>query len=205
MNQPYDAKGHGVSEVLEAVSVHGVGSGGMGGTFTPTLFMGIMLGSSFGYAANMLFPETTAPGGYALAGMAAFFGAAAHAPFTAIMVPFELSEYNHHMILPIMLTTVVATLVAQTISPHSMYTSSLVRQGIKVRRGAPGQELYVMDSITVGETMSKEIDTVPSTMPLFHLMEKFDQTHALILFMLTTRHWLNEVPKRQNRNCLNQN
>ena len=153
-----------------------LGSGGMGGTFTPTLFMGIMLGSSFGYVANMLFPEIT-QGGYALAGMAAFFGAAAHAPFTAIMVPFELSGYNHHMILPIMLTTVVATLVAQTISPHSMYTSSLVRQGIKVRRGAPGQELYVMDSITVGEAMSKEIDTVPSTMPLFHLMEQFDQTH----------------------------
>ena len=34
-----------------------------------------------------------------------------------------------------------------------------------------------MDSITVGEAMSKNIDTVPFAMPLFHLMEKFDQTH----------------------------
>ncbi|MCK5525039.1 MAG: chloride channel protein [Thiomargarita sp.] len=155
-----------------------LGSGGTGGTFTPTLFMGIMLGSSFGYAVNILFPEITAPSGaYALAGMAAFFGGAAHAPFTAIMVAFELTQYNYHMVLPIMLTTVVATLVAKSITPESMYTSKLVSQGVKIRRGAPGQELYIMDNITVGEAMTKDIEVVPLKMSLFHLMEKFDQTH----------------------------
>jgi CIC family chloride channel protein len=155
-----------------------IGSGGTGGTFTPTLFMGLMLGSSFGYAVNMLFPGITAPtGAYALAGMAAFFGGAAHAPFTAIMVAFELTQYNYHMILPIMLTTVVATLVAQSITPDSMYTSHLVSKGIKIRRVEPGQELYVMDTVTVEEAMTKDIEVVPLTMSLFQLMEKFDQTH----------------------------
>ena len=155
-----------------------LGSGGTGGTFTPSLFMGIMLGSSFGYATNLLFPEITAPtGAYALAGMAAFFAAAAHAPFTGILVAFEITQYNFHLVLPIMLTAVVATIVAQAISPNSMYTSKLVNLGIKVRRGAPGQELFVMDGITVSEAMSQNVETVTLNMPVFNLMEKFDQSH----------------------------
>ncbi|MEK8021833.1 MAG: chloride channel protein, partial [Candidatus Parabeggiatoa sp.] len=154
-----------------------LGSGGSGGTFTPTLFMGAMLGGSFGHLVNMWFPAITAPAGaYAMAGMAAFFGGAAHAPVTAIIVAFELTG-NYHIILPIMLATVISTLVAQSIHPSSMYTMKLVRRGIKVRRGAPGQELFVMDSITVGEAMSKQIEVVPLGLPLLDLMEKFDKTH----------------------------
>jgi len=154
-----------------------LGSGGSGGTFTPTLFMGAMLGGSFGHLVNMWFPAITAPAGaYAMAGMAAFFGGAAHAPVTAIIVAFELTG-NYHIILPIMLATVISTLVAQSIHPSSMYTLKLVRRGIKVRRGAPGQELFVMDSITVGEAMSKQIEVVPLGLPLLDLMEKFDKTH----------------------------
>jgi CIC family chloride channel protein len=154
-----------------------LGSGGSGGTFTPSLFMGAMLGGTFGHVVNILFPTLNAPvGAYALAGMAAFFGGAAHAPMTAILVAFELTG-NYHLILSIMLATVISTLVAQSLNPSSMYTLKLVRRGIKVRRGALGQELFVMDSVTVREAMTKEVEVVPLTMPLFHLMEKFDQTH----------------------------
>ena len=154
-----------------------LGSGGSGGTFTPTLFMGAMLGGSFGHVVNLWFPEITAPpGAYALAGMAAFFSGAAHAPMTAIFVAFELTG-NYHLILPIMLTTVISSLVSQTLHPNSMYTLKLVHRGIRIIRGAPGQELYVMDSIAVEDAMTKEVDTVPLAMPLLRLMEKFDQTH----------------------------
>jgi chloride channel protein, CIC family len=153
-----------------------LGSGGSGGTFTPSLFMGAMLGGSFGHVVNMLFPETTAPpGAYALAGMAAFFSGAAHAPMTAIFVAFELTG-NYHLILPIMLTTVISSLVSQTIHPNSMYTLKLVGRGIRIIRGAPGQELYIMDSVSVNEAMTEKVDTVPLSMPLLRLMEKFDQT-----------------------------
>ncbi len=154
-----------------------LGSGGTGGTFTPSLFMGAMLGGTFGYLVHGWFPELTAPSGaYALAGMAAFFGAAAHAPVTSIVVALELSK-DYHLILPIMLTTVVGTLVAQSIHPNSMYTLKLRKMGIKERRGAPGHELYLMDSVTVSEAMNKDVKVVPLTMPLFQLMERFDQTH----------------------------
>jgi CIC family chloride channel protein len=154
-----------------------LGSGGTGGTFTPSLFMGAMLGGTFGILVHSWFPMATAPSGaYALAGMAAFFGGAAHAPFTGIMVAFELT-HNFNIILPIMLATVISTLVAQNIDQTSMYTRKLVRRGIQVRRGAPEHATDVMERLTVGDAMSTEIETVPLTMPLFELMEKFDQSH----------------------------
>ncbi len=154
-----------------------LGSGGSGGTFTPSLFMGAMLGGTFGHIVNLYFPEITAePGAYALAGMAAFFGGAAHAPVTAIIVAFEVTN-NYYLILPIMLATVISTLVAQTITPNSMYTHKLVRRGIQIRRGAPEHATDVMETMTVGEAMSTSIETVPITMSLFNLMEKFDQSH----------------------------
>ncbi|MCK5877250.1 MAG: chloride channel protein [Candidatus Marithrix sp.] len=154
-----------------------LGSGGTGGTFTPTLFMGAMSGGTFGHIVNIMFPTITAPpGAYALAGMSAFFAAAAHAPMTSILVAFELTG-NYQLILPIMLTTVIATLVAQHISPNSMYTNKLVRRGIKPRRTVPGQRVDLMSSLTVDEVMSTKIDTVPATMSLEELIEKFAETH----------------------------
>ncbi|MGD2057935.1 MAG: chloride channel protein, partial [Anaerolineales bacterium] len=62
-----------------------LGSGGSGGIFAPSLFMGAMLGTAFGLAANIMLPDITAsPGAYALVGMAAVFAASAHAPITAV-------------------------------------------------------------------------------------------------------------------------
>lgn len=153
-----------------------LGSGGSGGTFTPSLFMGAMLGGSFGHLVNTLFPMMTAPvGAYALVGMAAFFAGAAHAPLTSIILAVELTG-NYNLILPIMLATVTSTLVTSSIHPHSMYTMKLAQRGIKVRRGAPGHELDLMETITVGEAMTKEVETVPLTMSLIKLMDKFDQS-----------------------------
>ncbi len=153
-----------------------LGSGGSGGTFTPSLFMGAMLGGSFGHLVNTWFPMMTAPvGAYALVGMAAFFAGAAHAPLTSIILAVELTG-NYTLILPIMLATVTSTLVTSSIHPHSMYTMKLALRGIKVRRSEPGHELDLMETITIGEAMTKQVETVPLTMSLIQLIDKFDQS-----------------------------
>ena len=82
--------------------------------FVPSLFMGAMLGGTFGHIAHSMFPETVAPSGaYALVGMAAFFGGVAHAPITAILILFEKTG-DYQIILPLMLATVVSTIVSRT-------------------------------------------------------------------------------------------
>jgi CIC family chloride channel protein len=151
-----------------------LGSGGSGGIFAPSLFMGAMLGSLYGQAAHQLFPSVTAPAGaYAMVGMAAFFSAAAHAPATAILILFEMTgDYN--IILPLMLATVVSTLISRLLSTESIYTLKLTRRGIHLEQG---QDVDVMQGVTVGEAMSTEMDVVPPEMPLVELADEFARTH----------------------------
>jgi CIC family chloride channel protein len=151
-----------------------LGSGGSGGIFAPSLFMGAMLGSLFGQAAHYLFPSVTAPAGaYAMVGMAAFFSSAAHAPITAILILFEMTgDYN--IILPLMLATVVSTLVARLLSSESIYTLKLTRRGIHLEQG---QDVDVMQGVTVREAMTTELDVVPLQMPLVDLADEFARTH----------------------------
>ncbi|MBF0280475.1 MAG: chloride channel protein [SAR324 cluster bacterium] len=152
-----------------------LGSGGSGGIFAPSLFMGAMLGASFGQVVNIIFPGSTAPSGaYALVGMAAFFSGAAHAPITAILILFEMTG-DYHIILPLMLATVVSTLIARMISEESIYTLKLSRRGVHLEAGA--EDIDVMQGITVEEVMSKDIDTIALSMPLKQLMEEFAHTH----------------------------
>ena len=68
-----------------------LGSGGSGGVFAPSLYMGAMLGGVFGSAAHALFPDWTGgSGAYAMVGMAAFFAATAKAPTTSIIILLEM-------------------------------------------------------------------------------------------------------------------
>jgi CIC family chloride channel protein len=151
-----------------------LGSGGSGGVFAPSLFMGAMLGEAFGQVVHAVFPAITAPvGAYAMVGMAAVFSGAAHAPVTAILILFEMTG-DYHIILPLMLATVMSTLVSQLISRESIYTLKLTRRGVHLRQG---QDIDVMQSITVRDAMTTDVDTVPLTMALDELAEEFWRSH----------------------------
>ena len=87
-------------------------SGTSGGTLAPILLISAGFGSLFGAAVAHLFPGVdVSPGAFALVAMAATFGAATRATFTAIVFLFELTR-DYNAILPLMLATVVADLVA---------------------------------------------------------------------------------------------
>ena len=107
-----------------------LGSGGSGGVFAPSLFMGAMLGGAFGEVAHMLFPDWTAgSGAYAMVGMAAFFAAAAKAPTTSILILFEMTN-DYRIMLPLMAATVGSVYVSHRLTPFSIYTLRLHRRGI---------------------------------------------------------------------------
>ncbi len=134
-----------------------LGAGGSGGVFAPALFIGAMAGGAFGKVANQAFPALTAPpGAYALVGMAALFGAAAHAPITGIIILFEMTD-NYRIILPLMFAVVVAHLMASTLYQDSIYSIKLRRKGALT---APKQELGILDILLVTDAMSMEYATV---------------------------------------------
>ena len=152
-----------------------LGSGGSGGIFAPSLFMGAMLGASFGQIAHTIFPEIVAPSGaYALVGMAAFFGGVAHAPITAILILFEMTG-DYQIILPLMLSTVLSTIVAKNLSPDSIYTLKLKRRGVELSEDT--QAIDLMQGVTAEIAMNRETEAVPLDLPLVELMSTFSSTH----------------------------
>jgi len=111
-----------------------LGSGGSGGVFAPSLYMGAMLGGTFGVLAHSLFPASTGgPGAYAMVGMAAFFAAGAKAPMTALLILFEMTN-DYRIMLPLMAATVASTFVSHRLLPQSIYTLKIHRRGISFPR-----------------------------------------------------------------------
>lgn len=110
-----------------------LGSGGSGGVFAPSLFLGAVAGGAYGVgiAKLGLVPAGGSPAAYALVGMAAVVAAATHAPLTAILILFELTR-DVYVLLPIMLAAVIATVVSQLVNRDSIYTYRLRRQGVLV-------------------------------------------------------------------------
>lgn len=108
-----------------------LGSGGSGGVFAPSLYMGAMLGGAFGSFVHGYFPDWTAgSGAYAMVGMAAFFAATAKAPATSILILFEMTN-DYRIMLPLMAATVGSVYVSHRMSPFSVYTLKLQRRGIE--------------------------------------------------------------------------
>ncbi len=139
-----------------------LGSGSSGGLFAPSLYIGAMLGGSFGTLVHYLFPTLTATkGAYALVGMGATFAAAAHAPMTNILILFEITG-NYQIILPIMVSCIVSTLVIKHFSPHSIYTIRLHQRGITIEAG---KEVNVLQSLKVRDAMSTKMEVIAEDMP----------------------------------------
>ncbi|MHB8630131.1 MAG: chloride channel protein [Aggregatilineales bacterium] len=150
-----------------------LGSGNSGGVFAPALLSGAVLGGAFGQIVEYLAPGTTAgPGAFAVVGMAAVFAGAARAPFTAILIVFELTD-DYHMIVPLIAGVIVSLIVAERLHPESIYTLKLTRRGIHLRRG---RDVDVMETVRVDEVMVKQPVTVAADLPATLLAGEFLRT-----------------------------
>jgi len=144
-----------------------LGSGGSGGIFAPSLFMGAMLGGFFGNLVHLAFPEVTAtPGAYALVGMSAVVAGTTHAPITAMLIIFEMTG-DYRIILPLMLSSVLSTLLSHKFSRESIYTMKLVRRGINLKAG---KDISILGSVFVREVMNTQWESISHSMPLGKLL-----------------------------------
>jgi CIC family chloride channel protein len=109
------------------LSVLSYGSGVPGGLFAPLLTVGVLFGMVFGMLTQILFPELTFdPGIFAIAGMAALFASTVRAPLTGLALAVEMTA-NYDLILPLILTTVTASVVTTMLGNKPIYTTLLAR------------------------------------------------------------------------------
>lgn len=150
-----------------------LGSGGSGGIFAPTLFMGAMLGELFGRLVYPLFPGIApAPGACALIGMGAFFATAVRGPITAMIILFEMT-HSYELMLPLITAVVFSYLIGRAFTRDSIYTLRLKRRGIELRAI---EERDIMGTIRVGEVMTRDFPTVSPEMTCRELITLLEET-----------------------------
>ncbi len=150
-----------------------VGSGAPGGLFAPSLILGSMLGYLVCFLAQFLnhwlhLPIGTQVGAgfavtFALAGMGAFFSAVTRGPMTAIVIVFEMTQ-EFSMVLPLMISSVTAYLVAEAIATGSVYKHILAWNGIYLK---PFQQLENrLSKLTAADIMTRQLETISSTVSI---------------------------------------
>ncbi len=169
--------GHGMVSVLLALiflksiaTAITLGSGGAGGVFAPALFIGAVIGGAYGGIMHSLLPESTATAGaYATIGIGAFLAASTHAPMTAIFLLFEMTG-NYEIIVPVMLTSILGTVIATRLYHDSIDTVDFTREGINIHEG---REVAIMKSIKVGKAITEDVDFISENANINQLLELF--------------------------------
>lgn len=146
-----------------------LGSGFSGGVFTPSLFLGAMVGGAFGTIAHSIFPSISAgPGAYTLVGMGAMAASVLGAPIASILILFELTG-DYRIVLALMVSSIVATLLINQIYRDSVYTKTLKRKKIDLRQG---REANLLRLISVKSIIRREYETVLESMNIRQFKEK---------------------------------
>lgn len=141
-----------------------LGSGSPGGIFAPSLVIGALLGGTFARALAAVFPSTdfAHPGSYALVGMSGLVAGVMQAPLTGIVLVMEVTR-GYDVILPLMIVSVLALLVARRFDRYSLYTWDLVQRNELLR---PGTDRRILADIVVGDVLDDDVTTVREDMLL---------------------------------------
>ena len=148
-----------------------VGSGAVGGVFTPTLFLGASLGATFGLTLQQLGAGENLPiATFAVVGMGSMLASTTRSPLLAMIMVFEIS-LDYSLMPPLMLACVVSILVARRIHPESIYTEPLRLKGLTVTQETtqPGQAT----ERTVGDLMRAPVPPVRETATLGEIAQRF--------------------------------
>lgn len=143
-----------------------VGSGGSGGVFAPSLFVGAMLG---GVLADVFGQP---PAGFVVVGMAAVFSGAGRVPIATLFMVSEMTG-GYYLLAPAALVVTLSYLTQVTLVQHFKY-KSLYEAQIPTR--AP-RDIDLLEAVPVAEAMDTTIDSIPHTMPLSELERQFERTH----------------------------
>ena len=151
-----------------AATAISLGSGFAGGVFSPSLFIGAMVGGAFGSMAGTVFPElATSPGSYTIIGMGAVASSVLGAPISTILIVFEITG-DYGITIAVMIASAVAAVVTRRIPGKSYFHWQLERRGVDVARDRAAGLLQTM---SVREVMNETVRRVPREMKIDEIRE----------------------------------
>lgn len=145
-----------------------LGSGGSGGIFAPSLFIGAAMGGIIGSGLEAFSPAFFgSTGSYALVAMGAMVSATTRAPISAILIIFEMTN-NYTIILPLMIACILATLVSGLIIKPSIYHTKLLRRGIDLE---DSQTINLLRNIKIKDVILKHARIIKENTSLKEIVE----------------------------------
>ena len=148
-----------------------VGSGAVGGVFTPTLFLGAGVGAISALALHGVHIAVGVPVAvFAVVGMGSMLSATTRSPLLAMIMVFEIS-LDYSLMPPLMIGCVVSFLVSRRLYPESIYTEPLRRKGVTVSPDATASEAAT--ERTVSDVMRLPVPPVRETSTLGEIADRF--------------------------------
>jgi len=168
----------------------GFGSTAPGGLFAPSLILGAALGDVVATSFQSLYHSgilpvnlvLSSPTLYALTGMSAVFSAITHRPIIAISIVLEMSA-QFELVLPLMIGSISAYLIAEKLFPGSIYQHLLTRRGINLEQSdlADSASAALADrgwaGLTAADIMERIVETLPSQITIEEAIQAFAHSH----------------------------
>ncbi|MFQ5467943.1 MAG: chloride channel protein [Kiloniellaceae bacterium] len=140
-----------------------LGSGFGGGVFSPSLFIGAMVGGAYGIIATSIFPDLSSGySAYTIIGMGAVAGAVLGAPISTILIVFELTN-DYTITIAVMIATSVASIITQQMYGFSFFTWQLDRRGVRVRGG---HDIGAVRLTSARDVMTTDYATIAPETPI---------------------------------------
>ncbi|NIA68668.1 chloride channel protein [Pelagibius litoralis] len=158
-----------------------LGSGFAGGVFSPSLFIGAMVGGAYGVLATQAFPDlSSGHGAYTIIGMGAVTGAVLGAPISTILMIFEMTN-DYELTIAVMLATVIASVVTQQVHGQSFFLQQLERRGVSLRGG---HQTGLMRRIKISSVMDDRYSAVAPDTPIAQVRLKLQSAPWGELFVV---------------------
>ena len=134
-----------------------IGSGGSGGIFAPSLFIGGVSGYFFAATINFVTGEyVVSPSNFTLVGMCGAMSGILHAPLTAIFLIAEITS-GYELFVPLMLVSAIAYNTSSFFEKHSLYTKHLIEQGFLIQND---KDRLILSQINLNKIIEKDLLTI---------------------------------------------
>jgi CIC family chloride channel protein len=138
-----------------------IGSGGSGGVFGPSVFMGAMLGGAFGFMGHHFAPGWVInPQSFVLVGIGGFFAGVAKVPVAAIIMACEMCA-SYTLLVPLMIVSTISVLLLGKVNLYEKQVAGRLASPAHLPRFARGllEKLFVKDAVTL-----KAVTVIPENL-----------------------------------------
>ena len=145
-----------------------IGSGGSGGVFAPSLFMGGVVGFLFSKVVNVMYPYgAISSSNFTLVGMCGVMSGVLHAPLTAIFLIAEITG-GYMLFVPLMLVSAISFTTISYFEKYSIYTKQLIEKGDLIQYD---RDKIVLSLIDLKKIIEKDLLSIHPDAPLKELVD----------------------------------